>query len=209
MRRRSKPDLEGLLIEGLESLDQSKAEFLSFATTLTNHTAVPAGSAFTNSWRFRNNGSTTWNDGFRLVFAPEGDNSDPLMTETSFDLAAVAAPYPVLPGAETTITLAMTAPSRFGRAYRCRWQLRDDAGETFGHLFAEITVVPAPTAGTGARESAMTFIRDQTVPDGTPFVAGTDFHKQCLPYHGFSIAAVTGSTTTTSIRRRKPANISK
>ena len=124
MRRRSKPDLEGLLIEGLESLDQSKAEFLSFATTLTNHTAVPAGSTFTNSWRFRNNGSTTWNDGFRLVFAPEGDNSDPLMTETSFDLAAVAAPYPVPPGAETTITLAMTAPSRFGRAYRCRWQLR-------------------------------------------------------------------------------------
>ena len=178
MRRRSKPDLEGLLIEGLESLNQSKAEFLSFATTLTNHSAVPAGSAFTNSWRFRNNGSTTWNDGFRLVFAPEGDNSDPLMTETSFDLAAVAAPYPVLPGAETTITLAMTAPSRFGRAYRCRWQLRDAADETFGHLFAEITVVPAPTAGTGARESAMTFIRDQTVPDGTPFVAGTDFHKQ-------------------------------
>ena len=178
MRERSKPDLESLMAEGLESLNQSKAEFLSFATTLVNHTAVPAGSGFTNSWRFRNSGSTTWGDGFRLAYAPDGEGSDPLMAEHSFDLAAVAAPWPVPPGAETTITLAMTAPGRFGRAWRSRWQLRDVAGEAFGHLFAEITVIPAPTAGTGARESAMTFVRDQTVPDGTPFVAGTDFHKQ-------------------------------
>ena len=178
MRRRGKLDLEGLLAEGLESLNQSKAEFVSFSTTLANHLAVPAGSSFTNSWHFRNSGATTWDEGFRLVYAPEGDNSDPLMTATSFDLAAVASQFPVPPGAECTITLPMSAPSRFGRAYRSRWQLRDADDEAFGHLFAEITVVPAPTAGTGARESAMTFVRDHSVPDGTPFVAGTDFHKQ-------------------------------
>ena len=177
MRRRGKLDLEGLL-EGLEALNQSSAAFVSFATTLTNHTAVPAGSSFTNSWRFTNNGATTWGDGFRLVYAPEGANSDPLMAATSFDLSAVASPFPVPPGAETVITLPMTAPSQFGRAYRSRWQLRDSEDVAFGHLFSEITVVAAPTAGTGARESAMTFLRDHTVPDGTPFVAGTDFHKQ-------------------------------
>ena len=181
MRQRGKGDLEALealAAEGLESLNQSKATFVSFSTTLTNHTAVPAGSTFTNTWRFLNTGATTWSDDFRLAFVQEGTNSDPLMSAGEIDLATVASPYPVPPGAETTITLNMTAPSQFGRTYRSRWQLRDADGTAFGHLFAEITVVPALTAGTGARTSGMTFLRDQTVPDGTPFIAGTDFHKQ-------------------------------
>ena len=69
------------------------------------------------------------------------------MSAGEFDLATVASPYPVPPGAETTITLSMTAPYQFGRAYRSRWQLRDADGAAFGHFFVEITVVPAPTAG--------------------------------------------------------------
>lgn len=181
MRARGKGDLEGLealAAEGLESLNQSRAEFVSFATTLENHLAVPAGQEFTNTWRFRNSGATTWDAGFRLAFVPDGPNSVPLMETVDFSLSSVASPVPVPPGGEVDITLTMTAPSQFGRSYRSRWQLRDNEGTAFGHLFAEITVVAAPTAGTGARTSAMTFLRDHTVPDGTPFVAGTDFHKQ-------------------------------
>ena len=181
MRTKGKGDLEALealAAAGLESIDQSRAEFVSFGTTLENHTAVPAGQRFTNTWRFRNSGSTTWDAGFRLVFTPDGPNSESLMDVTEIAFLSVASPGPVPPGGETDITLTMTAPSQFGRSYHSRWQLRDPDGIAFGHLFAEITVVPAPTAGTGARTSGMTFIRDHTVPDGTPFVAGTDFHKQ-------------------------------
>lgn len=180
MRERSKIPLEGLesLIGELESLDQSQAEFVSFATTLDNHAAVPAGATFSNTWRFRNRGATTWGEGFRLVYVPDGANSDPFMAATEFELASVAIPAPVPPGGETEIVLAMTAPGQFGRAYRSRWQLRDPEGVAFAHLFAEITVVAAPTTGTGARTAGMTFVRDHTVPDGTTFVAGTDFHKQ-------------------------------
>ncbi len=181
MRHRGKGDLEGLealAAEGLEALNRSTAAFVSFATTLANHNAVPAGTPFTNTWRFRNNGATTWGDGFRLVYVPDGANSDPMMASTGFDLRSVAAPTPVPPGAETDVVLTMTAPAQFGRAYRSRWQLRDPNGVAFGHLFAEITVVAPPTAGTGARPAAMTFVRDHTVPDGTRFVAGTDFMKQ-------------------------------
>jgi hypothetical protein len=178
MKARGKAGLESLAAEGLESLEQFKADFLSFGTTLTNHTAVPAGTTFTNRWRFRNSGVAIWGDGFRLVYTPDGAGSDPLMDNTDFDLAAVAAPAPVLPGAETEITLTMTAPAQFGRTYRSRWQLRDPDGVAFGHLFAEITVVPAPTSGTGARTASMLFLRDHTVPDGTQFVSGIDFHKQ-------------------------------
>ncbi len=168
--------LEALATAGLERLDQSHATFLSFGTTLDNHTAVPAGASFTNRWRFKNSGGTTWGEGYRLVYVPDGTGSDPMMPVTAFDLAAVAAPGVVPPGTETEITLNMTTPRQSGRVYRSRWQLRDPDGVAFGHLFAEITVVPAATPG--ARESNMTFVRDHTVPDETPFVAGTDFHKQ-------------------------------
>ncbi len=178
MKRRGRESLETMLLEGLEALNQSKSEFVSFTTTLANHTAVPAGERFTNTWRFRNTGRTTWGDDFRLVYVPEGANSDPLMGASEHRLAAVASPYPVPPGGETVITLELTAPEQFGRLYRSRWQLRDGDGDAFGHLYAEITVVPRPTAGTGARTSNMAFVRDHTITDGTPLVAGTDFHKQ-------------------------------
>ena len=178
MVARGKEIPEGLeSLAGLEALNQSQADFVSFATTLANHNAVPAGTTFTNRWRFRNGGATTWGDGFRLAYVTDGANSDPMMAQTSFDLAAVAAPTPVPPGAETEIALTLTAPAQFGRVYRSRWQLRDANDVPFGHLYAEITVVPAPPPPT-ARRTSMTFLRDQTVPDGTPTVAGTDFHKQ-------------------------------
>ena len=169
--------LEDLAESGLEALDQSKADFLSFNTTLANHVAVPAGTAFTNRWRFRNSGATTWGDGFRLAYVPDGANSDPMTAQTDVALAAVAAPFPVPPGGETEISLNLTAPTQFGRAYRSRWQLRDADGAAFGHLYAEITVVAAPPPP-NARRTGMTFLRDQTVPDGTPYVTGADFHKQ-------------------------------
>ena len=182
MRERSKIPLEGLesLIAGLESLDLSRAEYVSFATTLDNHNAVPAGTTFTNTWRFRNTGTTTWGEGYRLVYVPDGTNSDPFGAATEYELAAVATPTPIPPQSETEIVLTMTAPAQFGRVYHSRWQIRDPEGNAFGHLFAEITVTAAPTSGTGARAAGMTFVRDQTVPDGTIFVAGTDFHKQWL-----------------------------
>ncbi|CUS02763.2 protein of unknown function [Candidatus Promineifilum breve] len=181
MRRRGKESLEGLealAAGGLEAFGRSTAEFVSFSTTLANHTAVPAGSSFTNTWRFRNSGATTWDGNFRLVYAAEGTNSDALGAAADVALSAVASPLPVPPGAETTITLTLTAPAQFGRAYRSRRQLRDPDGKVFAHLFAEITVVAAATPGPGARPAGMTFVRDHTVPDGTPFVAGADFHKQ-------------------------------
>jgi hypothetical protein len=180
MKSRGKPipsGLEALAAEGLESLDRSNAEFLSFNTTLTNHNAVPAGATFTNRWRLRNSGATTWGDGFRLVYVPDGANSDPMGAATDQALAAVAAPPAAPPGAEVEIALNLTAPKQFGRAYRARWQLRDPDGTAFGHIFAEITVVAAPT-GAGARDADMAFVADHTVPDETRFVAGTDFHKQ-------------------------------
>ena len=178
--KRPPAGLEALAEEGLESLEalsRPDAEFKSFNSTLTNFNAVPAITTFTNRWRFRNSGGTTWGEGYKLVYVPDGPNSNAMMAQTSLDLATVAANMPVAPGAETEIVLTMTAPEQFGRAYRSRWQLRDPDGLAFGHFYVEITVTPAP-AGDSARAPGMTFVRDHTVPDGSPYVAGTDFHKQ-------------------------------
>lgn len=176
--KRPPAGLEALAVEGLEALESlPNAEFKSFSSTLTNFNAVAAGTAFTNRWRFRNIGATTWDQGYKLVYVPDGTSSNPMTARTSFDLASVVTSFPVPPGAETEIVLDMTAPEQFGRAYRSRWQLRDPGGMAFGHFYIEITVTPAPVSE-AARSAGMTFVRDHTAPDGTPYVAGTDFHKQ-------------------------------
>jgi len=171
--------LEALALEGLEALSGPKAEFKSFFTTLPNYNAVPAGMPFTNRWRFRNSGSTTWGDGYRLVYTPEGTNSDPMSAVTSFDLAAVASGMPVAPGAESEITLNLVAPAQFGRVYRTKWQLRDPQDTAFGHVYGELTVIPAAPSS-AARSVDAAFVADHTIPDFTPLVAGTDFNKQWL-----------------------------
>lgn len=154
------------------------AEFLHFTTTLQNHNAVPAGSSFTNQWTFRNSGSTTWGDGYRLVYAPRDGDAHPMMPETEFPLMDVASPLPAEPGQEVTVSLTMTAPEQFGRHHRSRWELRDPQDNAFGHLYAEITTVPASTVGSGVQHADMAFVADHTVDDDTRFLAGESFLKQ-------------------------------
>jgi hypothetical protein len=179
MKARGQERLEALASAGLESFTSvTNVEFISFATTLENASAVPAGTIFTNRWRFKNTGITTWDDRYQLVFVPDGANSDPMVAVTSFPLTEVSTPATAQPGDEVEITLTLTAPEQFGRVYRSRWQLRDPAGAAFGHLYAEITVVPRATTGTGARTTGLTYLRDHTIPDGTLMVAGSNFHKQ-------------------------------
>ena len=156
------------------------AEYVSFDSSLDNHNAVPAGTEFTNRWTFRNVGMNGWDGGCRLVYAPDvsAANSDPMCGETSYELAEVAAPMPVESDGETTVTLTLTAPEKFGRVYNSRWELRDPDDNVMGHLYAEITVVPASTAGTRARTPDMVFIDDRTVRDGSRFTEGHAFDKQ-------------------------------
>jgi hypothetical protein len=161
-----------------EAMPASDAEYVRFITTLTDYTAVPAGSSFTNSWTYKNTGGSTWAEGFKLVYAPRSADSAQMMDKTSYDLAELLQPNRVGPGQEGTIVLTMTAPEESGRHYTSRWELRDPNGRTFGFLYAEITVVPAPTAGTSVQNSDMAFIEDLTFPDGTHLPAGTAFNKQ-------------------------------
>src|SRR5690606_12794509 len=156
----------------------SQAEFVNFSTTLADHNAVPAGSTFTNTWRFRNSGAPTWGEGYKLVYSPQGATSQPMTNKKSFALAEVAIPLPAARGAEVAITLSLTAPEQDGPVSRSPWQIGDAAGKAFAHLYAEITVIPASTEGSGARQADMRFITDHTIPDDTPLPEGQTFLKQ-------------------------------
>lgn len=174
-RERSAPP--EILMDATRALSAASA-FLSFDTDLADHTAVPAGSTFTNTWRFKNVGATIWGPGHRLVYTPTGLNSRPMRDQQAFDLADVALPQVARPGDEVTISLTLTAPEPFGRVYHSRWELRDPANTPFGHLYSEITVIPGETAGSGARRPDMAYIADRTLPDGAKLPEGTDFTKQ-------------------------------
>jgi hypothetical protein len=161
--------------------DAARATFLRFNTTLADHNAVPVGSSFTNQWVFSNSGQAAWDGSFRLVHAPEAGApgiAHPLLGQNSFSLTEVAAPLPAAPGQEVAVSLNMTAPEQVGRQYVSRWELRDAAGVSFGHLYAEITTAPASTVGTSVHRPDMAFVADHTVDDDTTFREGEAFLKQ-------------------------------
>jgi hypothetical protein len=176
MKSRSQDLSKSALLEALT--DYNQATYQSYSSTLTNLNAVPAGSAFSSRWTYANSGTLTWGPGYKLVYTPKGDNPTSMTSRKIYELGDIADKAQVAPGEKVTISLKMSAPELAGRTYRSHWHLRDPQGKTFGFLYEELTVVPAPTAGTGARAAGMTFVAHHTIPDNTRLVAGTDFDKQ-------------------------------
>ncbi len=164
--------------DALASLPLPSA-FIGFDSTLTDYNAVPAGSSFTYRWRFRNTSQRTWDDSYRLVYAPKNaPHNDPMIAKTEYKLSEVAAPMPAKTGDEIVIELNLTAPKEFGRTYQSRWEFRDAADTPIGHFYAEITVT-APLVSDGhVRVPDMRWIADLTTPDGTRLREGTTFVKQ-------------------------------
>ena len=158
--------------------DVSEATFESFTSTQTDLSAVPAGSTFTCRWMFKNSGTTTWDDSYKLVYVPRGTNPEAMTAKKRLSLTEAGGFSEAAPGETAVFTLNLTAPERDGRIYRSFWQIRDPQGEAFAHFYVDITVVPAPPVGTSARTPDMAFVADQTIPDFEQIVAGTDFNKQ-------------------------------
>lgn len=98
--------------------------------TTPDGTVFSPGEAFTKTWRVRNGGTTTWGEGYALVFV-EGDR---MGGATAIPLAAA------VPGGTIEMTVYLTAPNRPG-AYRGYWQARNPEGQLFGsQLFVDIRV---------------------------------------------------------------------
>jgi len=156
------------------------ARFVSFHSS-ADLDGAPEGGRFTNTWRVRNTGETTWGDAttVRHIHAESGSK---LMTGSgSFRLAQVADKAQVAPGEEVEITIEMIAPEARDRFYFTDWQLHDRDGRPFGDvLWLRVVVVEREEPPSGLLSSDSQFVRDLTVEDGTVFQAGESFTKRWL-----------------------------
>lgn len=160
--------------------ETDEATYVSYATTLENLNTVPASTQFTSRWVFKNSGTSTWNGDYKLVYAPTGNNPAQLTSDSSYKLSDIANKSTVAPDETVEFKLDMSAPSLAGRTYYSQWQVCDPQGNSFALFYEELTVVPASTSGSSLRTPGMAFVKDQTVPDNSRYVAGSDFDKQWL-----------------------------
>ena len=94
------------------------------------------GQAFTKTWRVRNSGTRAWGGGFKLEFVG-GTN---MARQISVPMPATA------PGAQTEISIEMTAPAAPGM-YFSDYRMKDEDGSPFGEVIYVRIQVPSP-AGT-------------------------------------------------------------
>jgi VCBS repeat-containing protein len=104
-------------------------------------TRFDPGESFTKTWRFKNEGTCTWNSSYALVFISgypmQAAYTNPLLGEIS-------------PGFEVDLSIEFQAPMEYGD-YAGFWKLRDSEGNFFGigssgnsPLWVQISVGPVP-----------------------------------------------------------------
>ena len=110
--------------------------------TYDDNTEVPAGTAFTKTWRIKNNGSCNWTSGYVLLF----DSGDQMNAPATGTVTAGT----ITPGATVDISVDLTAPASPG-TYRGKFKLRSPDNIVFGinadaqAAFWVQIVVPNPT----------------------------------------------------------------
>ncbi|GEM_PF-5347540 len=103
--------------------------------TIPDGTEIPAGQAFTKTWRLINDGCLNWPAGTALVYVRGEQMGGP---------ASVPVPATSV-GSTVDISVNLTAPTAPG-SHRGYWQLQAPGGVRFGpQIYVEITV-PAVTA---------------------------------------------------------------
>lgn len=92
--------------------------------TIPDGQVMPPNNPFTKIWRLKNNGTTTWNSGYKIAF-----QSGTRMGAQ----AEVAINQTVVPGATVDVAVGMVAPSNQG-SYSGYWIMKNSSGATFGDL---------------------------------------------------------------------------
>lgn len=111
--------------------------------TIPDDTVMEKGEDFTKTWRIRNSGTCTWEEGTKFVWLSE----EPLGAPVSVDVS------PTEPDAQVDISVDMKAPTVPG-TYKSNWQLQDPKGTKFGGVFyvqivveGDATATPTATPG--------------------------------------------------------------
>lgn len=111
--------------------------------TIPDDTTMNPGDKFTKTWRVRNNGSCTWEAGFKLIFI-----GGEAMAGSSMTLeGAVSA------GTETELSVILTAPTAAG-TYRSNWMMTDFGGTYFGDEVYVLIIVSGSASSTSTVQSS-------------------------------------------------------
>lgn len=119
----------------------NRASFVKDVTYADN-AEVAAGTSFTKTWRFKNDGSCTWNSSYVILF----DSGEQMGAPATASISSGSVP----PGATADISVNLTAPSTPG-TYQGNFKLRSSDNIVFGinaggqAPFWVKIVVPAPT----------------------------------------------------------------
>ncbi|MBN1977357.1 MAG: hypothetical protein JW918_08145 [Anaerolineae bacterium] len=105
--------------------------------TIPDGTIMTLGAGFVKTWRVRNSGTCDWDAGFQLVFVSGNQMNGP----ASVLLPAVAA------GAQTDISVSLTAPNSYG-THKGTWRMRSIDGDVFGTNLTVVIAIPAPATDT-------------------------------------------------------------
>lgn len=111
-----------------------KAEFVK-DVTVPDGTVVPAGSAFTKTWRIKNIGTCTWTPAYTIIYDHGNQMGGP---------SAQALGVTVSPGQTVDIAVNLVAPTT-PNEYTGYWKLRNANGVTFTQFYANIKVQAAST----------------------------------------------------------------
>jgi hypothetical protein len=93
--------------------------------TYPDGTEVPAGASFTKTWRIKNLGPCTWNQGYSLQFGWGGGGTNWNTVQPVYLLDKV------LPGETVDISVTLVAPTTSGE-YVAAFRLQNDTGFNFG-----------------------------------------------------------------------------
>ena len=127
--------------------------------TIPDGTVLAPGTHFTKTWRIKNAGTTSWTPSYTWRF-----QAGTLMS------SRMTAPVPpTAPGAITTISVPMIAPTATG-VYTSFWQMANASGKFFPHQAWVNIVVKAGAAGSNA---TATPVRG-AFPTATPEASATE-----------------------------------
>ena len=125
---------------------------------LPDGTVVSPGEVLTKIWRLRNIGSTSWGNGYKLVFVGGEQMSAPV--EVSVPEAS--------PGQEVDISVNLITPSVEGE-HVGYWRLRNPQGTYFGPTFSVSISVPGGTEPDDSNYSLICLDCPSEVPPGYTF----------------------------------------
>ena len=116
--------------------------------TYPDGTVVWQNERFTKTWNIENNGTTTWDSSYSLVYW-DSDPKDHKMSQEGEEVIPII--NPVEPGNQLTISVKMTAPAALG-TYINYYRMVNGEGQAFGDsLYVQIRVgttedkTPVPT----------------------------------------------------------------